>query len=123
MARKLILALCFWVFACAPSTALTPAPTSPTDLELESAIKQARDSLSTFITKISTPHSDRTFVALKVRFYPPDASPQDVWVDEMTYNSGGFRGTMGDDIPSLKLEAGEKITIDEEDIVDWMIVE
>ena len=30
---------------------------------------------------------------------------------------------MGDDIPSLKLSAGEKIVVPAEDIVDWMIVE
>jgi uncharacterized protein YegJ (DUF2314 family) len=79
--------------------------------------------LDTFITKITTPHPNRTFVAVKVRFTPPGESPQDIWVDEVTYTNGVFRGNMGDDIPSLRLEAGEKITIHEEDIVDWMIVE
>ena len=44
-------------------------------------------------------------------------------MDEVTYTGGAFRGNMGDDIPSLKLEAGEKITIKDKDILDWMIVE
>jgi uncharacterized protein YegJ (DUF2314 family) len=30
---------------------------------------------------------------------------------------------MGDDLPTLRLELGEEITINEEDIVDWMLVE
>ena len=30
---------------------------------------------------------------------------------------------MGDDIPSLKLSAGEKIVVTAGDVVDWMIVE
>jgi uncharacterized protein YegJ (DUF2314 family) len=123
MIRKLISALCLLMFACVPVPAITSAATGSTDAELESAISQARDSLDTFIEKLTSPHADRTFVALKVRFYPPDALPQDIWVDEVTYNNGSFRGNMGDDLPTLKLEAGEKITIDEEDIVDWMIVE
>ena len=124
MPFKFILALCLLVSACA----LTPAPvlttsTPATDTELEAAIEQARETLDTFVERLATPHADRTFVAIKVRFFPPDESPQDIWVDDVTYTDGVLRGHMGDDIPSLKLEAGEKITVAEKDIIDWMIVE
>jgi uncharacterized protein YegJ (DUF2314 family) len=123
--QKLIyLSLCISIFACTPAPVIpTSSRSSGTDAELDAAIQQARDSLDVFIAKITTPHPDQTFVALKVRFRPPDESPQDIWVDEVTYANGVFRGNMGDDIPALKLELGEKITIPEEDIVDWMIVE
>lgn len=123
MARALFLSLCLFLFAC---TAPEPSPTSTVlsaDSELDAAIQQARSSLDTFIEQISTPHAGRTFVAIKVRFHPPDDSPQDIWVDEVTYTNGSFRGRMGDDIPSLRLEAGETITVDEKDILDWMMVE
>lgn len=124
MLPRLILLLCLLTCACAPGPAITSAPaTSSTDTETEAAIEQARASLDTFIAKITTPHADRTFVAVKVRFTPPGESPQDIWVDEVTYAGGLLRGNVGDDIPALRLEAGEKITIDEEDILDWMIVE
>ena len=120
MTRKLILALCLLIVSCTS----TPTPaTGGTDTELDTAIQQARDSLSDFIEAISTPHADRTLVAVKVRFYPPDESPQDIWVDEVSYVNGIFRGSMGDDIPSLRLEFGETITVNEKDILDWMIVE
>ena len=122
MLHKIILTLCVLLLACTPTPA-APSTTSTTDTELESAIGQARDSLDTFKEKIGTPHTDRTFVAVKIRFYPPDAVSQDIWVDEVAYENDILRGIMGDDIPTLKLEAGEKITIDEENIVDWMIVE
>jgi uncharacterized protein YegJ (DUF2314 family) len=124
MIRYFILALCLLTFACVSASTSTESLTEPDrDRELDAAIKQARDTLDDFIVRITAPHPDRTFVALKVRFRPPDESPQDIWVDEVTYTEGAFRGNMGDDIPALKLEAGEKITIDKEDIVDWMIVE
>ena len=124
MIRKFILILCLLTFACAPNHTATPVPsTSWTDAELASAIQQARDSLHMFIATLAAPQVDRTFVAVKVRFHPPGEASQDIWVDEVTYKNGVFRGNMGDDIPMLKLEAGEKITIDEKDIVDWMIVE
>jgi uncharacterized protein YegJ (DUF2314 family) len=109
MIRKFILTLC-------PSSL-------GTDNELDAAIEQARDSLDVFVEKISTPHAGRSSVAVKVRFTPPDESPQDIWVDEVTYTDGVLRGNIGDDIPSLKLKAEEKIKINEEDMVDWMIVE
>jgi uncharacterized protein YegJ (DUF2314 family) len=122
MIRNLILTLGFLTFACAPTPTIT-STTSTTDAELDSAIKQARDSLDTFITKLATPHVDRRVIAVKVRFSPPGELPQDLWVDEVTYEDGVFRGNIGDDIPTLKLEAGEGIKIDENDILDWMIVE
>jgi uncharacterized protein YegJ (DUF2314 family) len=124
MLHRLIVLLCLWMFACAPGSAVSSTPTaSSTDVELEAAIEQARASLDTFIAKITSPHADRTFVAVKVRFTPPGESPQDIWVDEVTYTDGVLRGSLGDDIPALRLQAGEKITVDEEDILDWMIVE
>jgi uncharacterized protein YegJ (DUF2314 family) len=124
MFHRFIALLCLLMFACAPGPVVTSTPTrSSTDTGLAAAIEQARASLDTFIARITTPHADRTFVAVKVRFTPPGESPQDIWVDEVTYTDDTLRGNVGDDIPALKLEAGEKITIDEEDILDWMIVE
>ena len=90
---------------------------------MEAAFQQARDTLHSFIQKIGTSHPNRTLVAVKVRFVLPDSSSQDMWVDGITYRDGSFYGTMGDDIPSLKLSIDDKITIARKDIVDWMIVE
>jgi uncharacterized protein YegJ (DUF2314 family) len=124
MVRKLILTLCLLTFACAPQSSAISTPTlSGTDPELDAAITQARDSLNTFVEKIATPHTDRTIVAVKVRFYPPDNLPQDIWVDGVTNVDDVFHGNMGDDIPSLRLKFGQKIMLDEKDILDWMIVE
>ncbi|HET6824232.1 MAG TPA: DUF2314 domain-containing protein [Anaerolineales bacterium] len=110
-------------FACTPQPAAINSTVVSGDSELDAAIAQARGSLDDFVTRIATAHANRTFVAVKVRFTPPGEPPQEIWVDEVTYTNGVFRGNMGDDIPSLRLEAGEKVTIHEEDIVDWMIVE
>ncbi len=124
MIRKFVLTLCLLTFTCVSTPPATPTPTlSEMNAELDAAIAQARDSLPTFIQTIATPHADRTFVAVKVRFFPPGESPQDIWVDDVTYTDGVFHGNMGDDIPSLKLELGEKISINEKDILDWMIVQ
>lgn len=123
MLYKLIVLLCLLTFACTPQPAAINSTVVSGDSELDAAIAQARGSLDEFVTRIATAHANRTFVAVKVRFTPPGEPPQEIWVDEVTYTNGVFRGNMGDDIPSLRLEAGEKITIDEQDIVDWMIVE
>lgn len=122
--RTLILTLCIFAFACTPTGVPTSASTIPaTDVELEAAIQQARNTLDEFTDRIASPHPDRTFVALKVRFFPPNSLPQDIWVDGVTYTDGSFHGNMGDDIPSLKLSFDDKIVIQTKDIVDWMIIE
>jgi uncharacterized protein YegJ (DUF2314 family) len=125
MKRGWILACCLVLFACSaqPTPASTPTPPVNGDPELETAIQQARDTLDLFIEKIGTPHPGRTQVAVKVRFILPNEPPQDIWVDEVTYNDGSFRGTMGDDIPSLRLTVGDRITVSRDEIVDWAIVE
>jgi uncharacterized protein YegJ (DUF2314 family) len=103
---------------------MATAPTlSGTDAEMEAAFHQARDTLDVFRERIAAPHSNRTYVALKVRFSSPDGNAQDIWVDNVIYTEGSFRGKMGDDIPALKLSFGEELVIPTEDIVDWMIVE
>jgi uncharacterized protein YegJ (DUF2314 family) len=125
MPRPWLVALSFLLVACASTP--VPAPTveakaSP-DVEMESATQQARETLDVFLQTIEAPHPDRTFVAVKARFLPPDEPAQEIWVDEVTYANGVLRGSMGDDIPSLKLSLGERVTVAREDIVDWMIVE
>ena len=77
---------------------------------MEAAIQQAR---ALWIrSSQESEHLTRTerLSPLKCAFTPPNELPQDIWVDEVTYTGGLSRGNMGDDIPSLKLEAGEKIT-------------
>ncbi len=122
-----IFVICLFLFACspAPTQMPTPAPTTQlnSDVEMEAAFQQARATLDSFIQKIGTSHPNRTLVAVKVRFVLPDSSTQDIWVDQISYQDGSFHGTMGDDIPSLKLNIDDKIKIESKDIVDWMIVE
>ena len=125
--RLFILTICLLITACSSFTTSTPtnisATQSNTDVEMESAFQQARDTLNVFIEKIQTPHADRSIVAVKVRFSPPDTLPQDIWVDGVTYKDGVLHGNMGDDIPSLRLSFGDSIVIPNKDILDWMIVE
>lgn len=126
-ALKGILFLFLFLLACSPIQIPSAVPTASTgldaDVEMEAAFQEARDTLEAFIERIATPDPNRTYVALKVRFSPPDGSSQDIWVDNVTYTDGAFRGSMGDDIPSLRLSFGEEIVIPPEAIVDWMIVE
>lgn len=125
--RLFAFVMCLLIFACAPvpTQPSPPSPTSHLDLDagMESAFQEARDTLSFFIERIAEPHPNRTYVAVKVRFYTSDGLSQDIWVDNVTYTDETFRGYMGDDIPSLKLGFGEEIVIPTENIVDWMIVE
>ena len=127
MKRKFIFAVSLFMVACSPIATQTTTQVLPTqlnkDAEMEAAFQLARDTLDSFVHKIETPHPNRTLVAVKVRFVIPDGLSEDLWVDRIIYRDGSFRGTMGDDIPALKLSVDDKITIERNDIVDWMIVE
>ena len=127
MKRAFLFAVCLFMVACSPAptkiAVQVPSTQSNVDLEMEAAFQQAQDTLDSFIQKIDVPQPDRTLVAVKVRFVLPDSSTQDLWVDRITYKDGSFHGTMGDDIPTLKLSVDDKIRIKTEDIIDWMIVE
>jgi len=127
MNRAFLFAICLFIVACSPAPTQIPTQVPPTqlhgDVEMEAAFQKARGTLDSFIEKIDTPHPDRTLVAVKVRFALPDGSTQDLWVDRISYRDGSFHGTMGDDLPTLKLSVDDKITIAGKDIVDWMMVE
>jgi uncharacterized protein YegJ (DUF2314 family) len=127
MRPAFLFAICFFIGACDPAPVQNPTPTvipsAKTDAEMKAAFQQARDTLDSFTEKIGTFDPNRTLVALKVRFALPDGSTQDLWVDQIIDQNGSFRGTMGDDLPLLKLSVDDKITIKRDDIVDWMIVE
>ena len=87
------------ISACTPTPFLTSASTRPAvDVELEAAIQRAGNTLNEFKDKIASPHPDRTFVAVKVRFFPVDGLSQDIWVDEITYAGSSFHSKVGDDI-------------------------
>jgi uncharacterized protein YegJ (DUF2314 family) len=117
---RLYLSLLLLFFLAACSAGQSPASE---EAEFAAAVEAAHSSLDQFIQRIAQPHPNRTFVALKVRFTSPDGSYQDIWVDNVSYERGRFTGSMGDDIPALKLAFGDRITIPEDDILDWMVVE
>lgn len=120
--------LLFFLAACVPVTP-TPFPTatvtesSNTDPEMESAFAEARATLDEFIQLLAEPNPTRAFVALKIRFTLPDGTTQDIWCDDVTYADDQFTGNMGDDIPLLRLAFGDRISLSQNDIVDWMIVQ
>jgi uncharacterized protein YegJ (DUF2314 family) len=125
MKRVFIFAICLFVVACSPAMTQIPTQVFPTheDVEMEAAFRQARETLDSFVEKIEVSQPNRTLVAVKVRFALPDGTTQDLWVDRISYRDGSFHGTMGDVIPTLKLSVDDKITINRDDILDWLMVE
>lgn len=127
MRQVFLFAISLFIFSCSPVPTLIPVQISPTpldtDVEMEAAFQQARNTLDSFIQRIETDRPHRTLVAVKVRFVLPDGLTQDLWVDQIRYQNGSFHGTMGDDIPLLKLNVDDKVIIKRNDIVDWMLVE
>ena len=119
----------FLVTRCVNPQVLTPIPslvssTEVVDLEFESAVKQAHDSLEMFIAHFMSPGPGQSFVALKVHVTYEDGFSEDVWFDTLKYKEGEFYGMISDASPHGRtLRPGKFVLLPEKDIIDWMVVE
>lgn len=119
--KKTIIFLLLVLTACGQSP--TALPADAYEQEFERAVQQAKDTFPDFVERFQNPRGARTFAAIKIRFENPDQTFEDIWMDTLTYEAGIFTGAVGDDLPQLRLQFGERIPVPLEDMLDWMIVE
>ena len=125
MKRVILPILLILIVSCAPATqhiASATAALHHEDAELDAVIAQAHATLPEFIALLAESNPAYSLIGMKVRFSPREGGTRDVWTDGVTYINDQFMGNMGDEIPSLHLAFDDRIVIDEQDIVDWMIV-
>lgn len=88
--------------------------------ELDAATARARKELPSFIEALKHPKSGMRFF-VRAGFGPAKAR-EILWVRNVSYASGGFRGTLDQD-PRLFHGArkGDEVTVADQDIFDWAI--
>jgi uncharacterized protein YegJ (DUF2314 family) len=99
---------------------------SPDDSEMNSAIQEAGRTLDTFIENLQSPKPGQRDFSIKARFaYDTDeASHEHIWIDNVAYEGGKFRGTIANDPVYVEgLKFGDAVTIDKSDVTDWMYVD
>ncbi len=106
--------------ACAPRSRVS----SP-DADMNAAMQQAQKDLPSFIKALQSPSPTQSQFALKARFpYGTGNNAEYMWVNELKYANGKFQGVL-DSTPqyATNLHAGDHVTVDTQDVADWVIVD
>ena len=93
------------------------------DQEMNNAINKAKKSFNEFIIALTKPTKSQIGFCVKVPF-PNDNGNEHIWISDVQFDSGkmiGFVGNVPDKIKNLTI--GQKITIDKDNISDWMYLD
>lgn len=93
------------------------------DPEMNSAMEQARASVTTFITSLRNPGQHQTYFSVKAKIVDGEHS-EHIWLYDVSYEENLFMGKIGNTPLNVKnVSLGDEITLDPSEISDWMIVE
>ena len=93
------------------------------DKEMNNAIIKAKKSFNEFIIALTKPTKSQNGFSVKVPF-KFDNGNEHIWISDVQLDSGkmiGFVGNVPDKIKNLTI--GQKITIDKDNISDWMYLD
>lgn len=91
--------------------------------EMNSAIEQARSSITTFITSLQNPGQNQTYFSVKAKIVDGEHS-EHIWLYDVSYDGNQFWGKIGNNPLNVKnVSLGDEITLNPSEISDWMIVE
>jgi uncharacterized protein YegJ (DUF2314 family) len=113
-----LLALLLWPRGDAPSVRRVTGE----DPALQSAVRQAQDSLDEFVQALENPQPGQRF-AIRGRFMSA-AGPEYLWVRDPVHEMDVFTGTLDQrPIAVSDLELGATVRVRREDVYDWLIRE
>jgi uncharacterized protein YegJ (DUF2314 family) len=90
-----------------------------TDVEMNTAMLKANQSLSTFIERFNNPHEGDSNFALKV-MVSDEYGVEHFWVTDLEITETGFSGFISNDAKTVKLVSmGQKVNFSQDIITDW----
>ena len=96
---------------------------SDEDPEMNSAMEQARESVTTFITSLQNPGQNQTYFSVKAKIVDGEHT-EHIWLYDVTYDGNQFLGKIGNRPLNVKnVSLGDEIALVPAEISDWMIVE
>lgn len=96
---------------------------SSEDIEMNTAIDNAKKSFNDFIKALSNPTKSQNGFSIKVPF-STDNGTEHIWISKVQLDSGkmfGYVGNVPDKVKNLTL--GQKVIIDKDNISDWMYLD
>jgi uncharacterized protein YegJ (DUF2314 family) len=96
----------------------------PTEDEaMESATREARDSLERFIQPLSHASPGQSDFSVKVPVREGEGTHY-MWLQQISFDGTDFSGALGPDAAGIENHSpGERVTIASHEIADWMFVE
>ncbi len=93
------------------------------DAERKVAVDEARNTVSDFVTVLENPKPSQSSFAVK-KLFTQDETREYMWLNQLSYKDGVFFGTLNND-PQLvdNVKRGEKFSVTENEIHDWMYFE
>ena len=93
------------------------------DPEMNTAMEQARASVTTFITSLQNPGQNQTHFSVKAKIVDGEHT-EHIWLYDVSYDGNQFLGKIGNNPLNVKnVSLGDEIALVPSDISDWMIVE
>ena len=93
------------------------------DPEMNSAMEQARASVTTFITSLQNPGQNQTHFSVKAKVVDGEHT-EHIWLYDVSYDGNQFLGKIGNNPLNVKnVSLGDEIALIPSEISDWMIVE
>ena len=96
------------------------------DEEMNAARKTVQETIDEFIRFLESPEEGQTYFSLKARFIVLDrpGSFEHIWLDDVSFDGERFTGKIGNEpLDVTYLSLGEEVTVEMEDVSDWMIIE
>jgi len=96
---------------------------SDDDPNINGAIVEARSTTAEFISALKSPKFGQRMFSVKVPF-TDGKNTEHMWLTNVKFDGQKFHGTLGNAPGTVVgINAGDKISIDREEISDWMFVE
>tara|TARA_R110000764_G_scaffold33697_1_gene75498 strand:- start:463 stop:969 length:507 start_codon:yes stop_codon:yes gene_type:complete len=94
------------------------------DAKMNEAIAKANNSIQEFITALESDNPDLDFFAIKQKFITRDGGGEHIWVQDIQLVDSEFIGIVGNEpVYTNAIQLGDTITIDRDNISDWMYYE
>ena len=91
---------------------------------MNEAIAKANNSIQEFITALESDNPDLDFFAIKQKFITRDGGGEHIWVQDIKLVDSEFIGIIGNEpVYTNAIQLGDTITIDRDNISDWMYYE
>jgi uncharacterized protein YegJ (DUF2314 family) len=92
---------------------------SDSDPAMEAAKAQGQATLTEFLKRLAAPAADEQDFAVKFNL-TPDADAEFIWANNLQVEpDGNLTGALANEPLDQRFQAGERVTIDRSQIVDW----